>query len=177
VVRDGIRLSATDLVDEETELPIFQNINVDKLRMQGIEALARIFFKFGLSAQANMTYIKSKDLGRPETPYVDTYSSKFNLNVRYDHPKKLFWIGYDLRVNGEQKDVQLVENPIGDVIPGFVVHSISAGITLFKNSGFPQQLGIIIGNLTNELYSEFSNASFFRPAPGRHIVLTWATRF
>ena len=177
VIRDGIRLSATGLVDEETDLPIFQNINVDKLRMQGIEALTRIFFNFGLSAQANITYIKSKDLGNPETPYVDTYSSKFNLNVRYDHPKRLFWVGYDLRVNGEQKDVQLVQNPIGDVIPGFVVHSISAGITLFKNSGFPQQLGIIIGNLTNELYSEFSNASFFRPAPRRHIVLTWATRF
>jgi len=177
VVRDGIRLTDTGLVDEVTELPIYRNINVDKLRMQGIEALGRIFFKFGISAQANMTYIKSKDLGRPETPYVDTYSSKFNLNVRYDHPKRLFWIGYDLRINGDQKDVLLVQNPVGDIIPGFAVHSLSAGITLFKNSSFPQQLGIIIGNLTNELYSEFSNASFFRPAPKRHIVLTWATRF
>ncbi|MGD2086379.1 MAG: TonB-dependent receptor [Candidatus Aminicenantes bacterium] len=175
VIRDGIRLSATG--GEVSGLPEFRNINVDKLRMQGIEALGRIFFKFGLSAQANVTYIKSKDLGRPETPYVDTYSSKFNFNVRYDHPKRLFWIGYDLRVNGDQKDILLVENPIGDIIPGFAVHSISAGITLFKNSSFPQQLGIIIGNLTNELYSEFSNASFFRPAPRRHIVLTWSTRF
>jgi outer membrane receptor protein involved in Fe transport len=177
VIRDGIRLTDTGLVDAETDLPIYQNINVDKLRMQGVEAVARIFFNFGLSTQANVTYIKSKDLGNPETPYVDTYSSKFNLNVRYDHPKRLFWVGYDLRINGEQKDVLLVQNPIGDIIPGFVVHSISAGITLFKNSSFPQQLGIIIGNLTNELYSEFSNASFFRPAPKRHIVLTWATRF
>jgi hypothetical protein len=97
--------------------------------------------------------------------------------VRYDHPKRLFWVGYDLRINGEQKDVLLVQNPIGDIIPGFVVHSVSAGITLFKNSSFPQHLGIIIGNLTNVLYSEFSNASFFRPAPKRHIVLTWSTRF
>jgi outer membrane receptor protein involved in Fe transport len=177
VVRDGIRLTNTGLVDDETELPIYRNVNVDKLRMQGVEALGRIFFKFGISAQANVTYIKSKDLGNPETPYVDTYSSKFNLNVRYDHPKRLFWVGYDLRINGEQKDVLLVENPIGDIIPGFAVHSLSAGITLFKNSSFPQQLGIIIGNLTNELYSEFSNASFFRPAPKRHIVFTWATRF
>jgi hemoglobin/transferrin/lactoferrin receptor protein len=177
VIRDGIRLTDTGLVDEETDLPIYRNINVDKLRMQGIEALGRIFFKFGVSAMANVTYIKSKDLGNPETPYVDTYSSKFNLNVRYDHPKKLFWVGYDLRINGDQKDVLLVQNPIGDIIPGFAVHSLSAGITLFKNSSFPQRLGIIIGNLTNQLYSEFSNASFFRPAPKRHIVLTWATQF
>jgi hemoglobin/transferrin/lactoferrin receptor protein len=180
VVRDGIRLTDTGKVIEVAPkifVPIYQNVNVDKLRMQGVEALARIFFNFGLSAQANMTYIKSKDLGRPETPYVDTYSSKFNLNVRYDHPKRLFWVGYDLRINGDQKDVQLVQNPIGDIIPGFVVHSVSAGITLFKNSAFPQQLGIIIGNLTNELYAEFSNASFFRPAPKRYIVLTWSTGF
>ncbi|UCH94351.1 MAG: TonB-dependent receptor [Candidatus Aminicenantes bacterium] len=175
VVRDGIRLTATG--NEVNEMPEYQNINVDKLRMQGIEALGRVFFKFGLSAMANITYIKSKDLGNPETPYVDTYSSKFNLNVRYDHPKRLFWVGYDLRANGDQKDVILVENPIGDIIPGFVVHSLSAGITLFKNSSFPQQLGIIIGNLTNTLYSEFSNASFFRPAPKRHFILTWSTRF
>jgi outer membrane receptor protein involved in Fe transport len=175
VIRDGIRLSGTG--GEVSGLPEYQNINVDKLRMQGIEALGRIFFNFGLSAQANVTYIKSKDLGSPDTPYVDTYSSKFNLNVRYDHPNRLFWLGYDLRINGDQKDILLVENPIGDIIPGFVIHSISAGITLFKNSSFPQQLGIIIGNLTNELYSEFSNASFFRPAPKRHIVLTWSARF
>jgi hemoglobin/transferrin/lactoferrin receptor protein len=180
VVRDGIRLTDTGRTVEiapDRFVSIYQNINVDKLRMQGVEAVARIFFNFGISAQANATYIKSKDLGRPETPYVDTYSSKFNLNVRYDHPKRLFWIGYDLRINGEQKDVLLVQNPIGDIIPGFVVHSVSAGITLFKNSSFPQHLGIIIGNLTNVLYSEFSNASFFRPAPKRHIVLTWSTRF
>jgi outer membrane receptor protein involved in Fe transport len=175
VIRDGIRLSETG--NEVNGMREYQNINVAKLRMQGIEALGRIFFNFGLSVQANVTSIKSKDLGNPETPYVDTYSSKFNLNVRYDHPKRLFWIGYDLRINGDQKDVLLVENPIGDIIPGFAVHSLSAGITLFRSSSFPQRLGIIIGNLTNELYSEFSNASFFRPAPKRHIVLTWSTRF
>jgi hypothetical protein len=38
-------------------------------------------------------------------------------------------------------------------------------------------LGITIGNLTNTLYSEFSNTSFFRPGPKRHILLTWNTRF
>lgn len=177
VIRDGIRLADTGLIDEQTDLPIFQNINVDKLRMQGVEAVGRLFFNFGLSAQANITYIKSKDLGNPETPYVDTYATKFNFNLHYDHPKGLFWLEYDLRINGDQKDVMLVQNPIGDIIPGFVVHSVSAGITLFKNSSFPQRLGIIVGNLTNELYSEFSNAGFFRPAPQRHIVLTWSARF
>jgi hemoglobin/transferrin/lactoferrin receptor protein len=175
VIYDGIRISPTG--NKLGNLDIWQNVNVDKLRMRGIEVLGKVAFDFGVSAMANVTYIKSKDLGNPETPYVDTYSSKFNFNLRYDHPSKLFWLGYDLRINGDQKDVDLGVNPIGDIIPGYTVHSLSAGITLFKDSAFPQQIGIIVGNLGNALYSEFSNASFFRPAPKRHIILTWNARF
>lgn len=175
VIRDGIRITPTGSM--VSEMPEYQNVNVDKLRMQGFEAMARVILDFGLSFMGNVTWIKSKDLGNPETPYVDTYSSKFNVNVRYHHPKKLFWLAYDVRMNGDQKDVILVNNPIGDIIPGFTIHSLSAGITLFKNSKFPQRIGIVFGNITNELYSEFSNASFFRPAPKRHIVLTWSTSF
>jgi len=175
VVYDGIRIASTG--NEVLGMPEYQNVNVDKLRMRGVEAMGKLYLNFGVSLMANYTYMKSKDLGNPETPYVDTYSSKLNFDARYDHPKKLFYIAYHLRYNGDQKDVQLGDNPIGETIPGFTVHSLSAGITLFKNSPFPQQVGIVIGNLTNALYSEFSNASFFRPAPKRHIVLTWSARF
>lgn len=183
VVYDGIRISPADsealigIVIPEGYPDVYQNVNVDKLRVQGIEILGKLYFKFGVSLMANFTHMKSKDLTNPETPYVDTFSSKFNFSARYDHPKKLFWLAYHLRVNGDQKDVLLGNNPLGDIIPGFTVHSLSAGITLFRNSAFPQQLGIIVSNLTNELYSEFSNASFFRPAPRRQFILTWSTRF
>ncbi|MCP4148977.1 MAG: TonB-dependent receptor [bacterium] len=175
VIHDGISVHATG--NEINGMPEYQNVNVDKLRMRGFEVVSRIYFKPGISLGANYTHIKSKDLGNPELPYVDTYSSKFNFNARYSHPKKYFWAGYDLRIIGEQKDVQLGENPIGPTIPGYTVHSLSAGVTLFRSSAFPQKLGIIVGNLTNELYSEFSNASFFRPAPKRHVVLTWSASF
>jgi hypothetical protein len=73
--------------------------------------------------------------------------------------------------------VNLGVNPIGPILPGFVVHTFRAGTILFKKSRFPQQIGLIFGNITNALYSEMSNASFFRPAPKRHIILTWGTRF
>lgn len=42
---------------------------------------------------------------------------------------------------------------------------------------FPQRIGVILGNLTNILYSEFSNAGFFRPAPKRHVIFTWSIGF
>jgi len=174
-VYDGIRIAPTGA--EINGMPEYRDINVDRLRLQGIELEGKIYFNFGLSLTANFTYIKSKDLANPEIPYVDTFSSKLNMNAHYEHPKRHFWLGYNLRINGNQKDVQLGDNPIGDIIPGFSVHSLSGGIILFKNQFFPMRLGLIIGNLTNTLYSEFSNASFFRPAPKRHIALTWSMAF
>ena len=38
-------------------------------------------------------------------------------------------------------------------------------------------LMIGVENLTNELYAEFSNASFFRPNPKRPSSSSWVTSF
>ena len=180
-VRDGISRVLVGVRDlsEEISIEQYQSINIGKIRMYGIEALGKVIFNFGLSLTANFTRIKSKDLSDPEEEYVfaNTYSSKFNFNARYDHPKKCFWVGYDLRINGDQKDAESEGNPVGPYIPGFTIHSLSAGLNLFKDSRYPMHVGIIVANLTNELYAEMSNALFFRPAPQRHIVLTWSLRF
>jgi outer membrane receptor protein involved in Fe transport len=174
-INDGIRVSPTG--SEVNGLPEYQNINVDKLRIQGIEMLGRLVFKFGLSVSANYTHITSKDIGNPEMPYTDTFSSKLNLNLRFDDPRGLFWLDYNVRHHGDQKDVVLGDNPIGGIIPGFTVHNAGVGLNLFRKSATPMQLGIVVANLTNALYSEFANATFFRPAPRRHLVLTWSLRF
>ncbi len=183
-ISDGIRtLKIDEMVikghggNPDETIGIHQNTNVDKLSMYGVELMAKYYFDFGVSTMVNFTWMNSDNIGNPEQPYSDSYSSKLNFGLRYDDPKKLFWFAYDLRINGEQKHVELIDNPLGDIIPGFAVHNISAGVNLFKNSRFPQKLGIIFGNITNTLYSEFSNASFFRPAPKKHIVLTWSASF
>jgi len=175
MIYDGIQIAPTGEISGG--LPEFKNVNVEELRLQGFEALAQLDLDFGLTVAANYNYFNSKNLTNPELPYSDTYGSKLNVNLRYTFPRELFWLEYHVRFNGEQKDVQLVDNPIGEVLPSFTVHSIRGGITLFKSSKFPQQLGVTVGNLTNTLYSEFSNASFFRPGPKRHILLTWNARF
>lgn len=174
-IYDGIRISPTG--ETIFGLPEYHNVNVDKLKMEGYEVAAGVYLDFGLSLTFNYTKLNSDNLGDPETPYVDTYSSKFNFSLRYDNPGGLFWASYDFRINGEQKEVQLGDNPIGDTIPGFTVQTASAGLNLFRNSKTPMRFGVIIGNLTNTLYSEFSNASFFRPAPKRYVVLTWSMDF
>jgi len=175
IINDGIRIDATG--NKIAGMPEYRNINIDKLRMYGFEVFSKYYLKYGFSLTFNYTSMKSDNVGNPETPYTDTYSSKLNFSLGYEHPKKIFWLEYHLRINGNQKDVVLGKNPIGDILPGFSVHSINGGITLFKKSAFPQRLGFIFGNITNTLYAEFSNASFFRPAPKRYIVLTWSSKF
>ena len=152
-------------------------MNIDKLRLQGFEFLAQVYFKSGFSITANVTLIDSKDLENPDIPYINTYSNKFNFNLRYEHPNGLFRTDYHLRINGRQNQIELEDNPIGESIPGFTVHTIRAGVNLFRNSRFPQTVSITLGNLTNALYAEFSNASFFRPAPRRYITITWSACF
>ena len=158
-------------------MPMWQNVNIDKLKMKGAEALTQFSFDFGLSFLGSFSYMKSENIANPELMNADTYGSRINFNVRYQVPGNLFWVEYHVRHNGEQKHVDLVDNPIGSVIPGFTIHTLRGGITLLRNTAFPQYIGVIVGNLSNALYSEFSNASFFRPTAKRHVVLTWSTRF
>jgi outer membrane receptor protein involved in Fe transport len=175
MIYDGIQIAPTG--EMLGHLVKYKNVNVDKLKLQGVEVLGNFDFDFGLSLTGSYSYITSENLTNPELLNADTYGSRVNFNVRYSFPNDLFWVEYHVRHNGDRKDVDLGNNPIGAVIPGFTVHSLRTGVTFFKKSGFPQQFGLVIGNLTNILYSEFSNASFFRPAPKRHIVLTWNARF
>lgn len=175
MIYGGIQIAPTG--NNFSSLIEYQNVNVDKLRLQGAEFLGQYEFNFGLSLIASFSTIATKNLTNPELMNADTYGSRMNLNLRYTFPKNIVWMEYHLRHNGDRKDIDLGNNPIGSIIPGFTVHTLRMGLNLFQNSSFPQQIGIIFGNLSNTLYSEFSNASFFRPAPRRHIMMTWSTRF
>jgi hypothetical protein len=39
------------------------------------------------------------------------------------------------------------------------------------------ELTVVVNNLTNKLYAEFSNASFFRPEPKRSVAVSWKSSF
>jgi len=174
-IYDGIRIAATG--NEIMGMPEYQNVNIDKLRMKGFELAGGVYTAFGVTVSFNYTKLNYDDLGIEELSSADTFSSKFNFNVRYDHPDNLFWVGYDLRITGDQKEVQIGDNPIGDIIPGFTVHNASVGLNLFRNSEHPLRVSLLVGNLSNTLYSEISNATFFRPAPKRYIALNWSMNF
>jgi outer membrane receptor protein involved in Fe transport len=48
---------------------------------------------------------------------------------------------------------------------------------LFATAGFSNEVTLWVENLTNQLYAEFSNATFFRPEPGRTAKVSYRVKF
>jgi len=166
-VHDGIAIAATG--DTINQLPVYQNVNVDKLRFRGLEltAGARALRTFDLSA--NFSRIESKNVTDPNSPVGDTYSRKIVFDAAWHPVANRLSFGYALRHNGEQKDVIAGTSPVGDVLPAFTVHELRAEAALFDRGRNRTSLVVRVNNLTNELYAEFANASFFRPEPRRNV--------
>lgn len=174
-IDDGIRVRATG--DSVGPFPAFQNVNVDKLRFSGVELSADVDLAYGLLLGGSWTRLETKDVNRPDDPVGDTYSSKLTGELGYRSPAGRLWAGYLVRHNGEQRDIVIGSSPVGDVLPAFTVHTIRGGVRLFERAGITTSLAVAVENLTNELYAEFANASFFRPEPGRSVTVSWLLGF
>ena len=175
-IEDGIRIEATG--EEVQGLPAFRNVNVDRLIFRGIELSAGASLGAGFSVSGSYTDLDTEDALDASNPVGESFSSKSTAGLRYDHPSDWIWMAYDVRHQGDRKDVDLEQNPIGAVLPAFTVHDVRGGIRLFTDpAGAAHSIGVSLHNLTNELYAEFSNISFFRPAPRRHLSVTWQVAF
>jgi outer membrane receptor protein involved in Fe transport len=170
-VKDGIRIEPTgNTVDDVVE---YQNVNVDRLRFTGVELVGGVSLEAGVSFSAGYTYLTAKDLVNPDTPLGDSYKNKVTAGIRYSDPQGRFWTEYDVRHNGRREDVELGRSVVGAAIPAFTVHTMRGGVRLLNRN----HLLVTVANLTNELYAEFQNASFFRPEPKRNLIVTWTTEF
>jgi hemoglobin/transferrin/lactoferrin receptor protein len=176
-LEDGIRTSATG--DMVGPFPAFQNINVDKLTLQGIELLAEVQPISALTVGATYTWLEGEDEENDQNnPVFGTFSSRITGDVTYRQPSGDWWVQYQIRHNGDQKDADLVvASPIGDVLPSFTVMHARAGLKLFTHGRTSHSIVVGVENLADQLYAEFSNATFFRPAPKRTLLVSWATSF
>jgi outer membrane receptor protein involved in Fe transport len=174
-VTNGIRIQP--LGEDINGLPAFQNVNVDELVYRGVEVAAEVELIAGLRADGSWTRIESEDALDPDNPVGDSFSSKVTGGVRYTDALDRFWLGYAVRHNGERKDVALDGNPAGDVLPAFTVHTARAGFSPFRGDRFVPSFTIAVENLTNELYAEASNVSFFRPEPRRRVTVQTSLSF
>ncbi len=174
-ITNGIRIAPTGT--KVGQFNAFQNVNVDRLRDQGIELLLRASLPAGFRVGSSYTSIDSRNVSNPLNPVGDSYSSKLTGSLGWQAANGRFWSEYLLRANGKRKDVALGTSPIGPVLPAFTVHSVRGGAKLFNTGAVSHSLNFSVNNLTNQLYAEFSNASFFRPEPKRSAAISWTTSF
>jgi outer membrane receptor protein involved in Fe transport len=185
---DGIRIAATGdtVLSDIGPVAEFQNVNVDELTFQGIEALLEFEVYPGLTLGASYTWLDGddeNDANDENNPISDTYSSRVTGQIAYRQPSGQWWASWDVRLNGEQKNSDFILNtPVCGTepdcaIPSFTVMNLRAGVRVFDMGRTSSSLIVGIENLTNELYAEVSNSSFFRPAAERTFLVSWVTSF
>ena len=159
---------------------VVQQRNTARLRYDGLELALGWRSSRGLVLGGNYTWIDGVRIDAANPPTGDSYSNKAFAYARYEPASGRFWAEYHIRRNGKV-DANLEPNapvpPVGRTLPSFTVHGVGAGARLFQYGGFANEVTVWIENLTDELYAEFSNATFFRPEPGRTAKISYRVTF
>jgi hemoglobin/transferrin/lactoferrin receptor protein len=174
-IHNGIRTVPTQ--ERVNNRVVYRNVNIDELIFRGVELDGELALPAGFALAGGYGRQKAKDARDANIPVGDLYSSKLTATLRHDDRADRFWAAYGVRRQGEQRDVELIDNPIGDVLPGFTVQHLRGGATVFRRREHVQRIAVTVGNLTNRLYAETANASFFRPELGRHLIVSWEASF
>jgi len=180
-VTDGISgapvLDAQGQPVEREGLPLFRNVNIDKLIFEGYELSAELLLPAGFRAEAAYSELDSRDANDPDSPIGDSYSSNLVTTLGWTSSDDRFFAEWRLRNSGEQRDIDLGTNPLGATIPGFTVQNLRFGGLIAEFQGTQHTLNFLVNNLTNELYAELSNAAFFRPEAQRGVSVTYQIGF
>lgn len=169
-----------ELLGDLEDVNVVQERNVDKLRYEGVEVALGYRFDVGMTVGGNYTHLNADRLDSSNPPTGDTYGDKYVGYVRWEPGTRRYWVEYRLRHNSSTPanlDPNQSVPPIGSTLPGFTVHALAGGVTLFEKGSVKHELDLSVENLTDELYAEFSNASFFRPEPGRNVKAAYRLRF
>ena len=174
-IYDGIRSEAQG--DSIGRLPRYQSTNVDELSFKGVEVGGDLDVGSGVTVLSSFSWMDTENVNAGD-PIGESFSTRVTGTLRYDSPADRFWAAGVVRHNGEQQDAVLeATNPLS-ILPSFTVVDLRGGVTVWRSeSGMTHRLVIGVTNLTNQLYAEFSNASFFRPEPKRNMALSWDVSF
>ncbi len=159
---------------------VVQQRNADQLRYEGIEVALGYRLPWNLSLGGNYTHLTGKRTGPTVVPVDDQYTDKANAYFRYEPTGGRWWSEYNVRHNSSVAITLEPGEPapaVGTNLPAFTVHGLAGGVILFQDGSQEHSLTLSIENLTDELYAEFSNVSFFRPEPGRHYTASYRVKF
>lgn len=182
-VYDGIR--SRPVVDPNTGdtlqtggFDTYQGVNVDKILILGYEVNADYRLPSGLAFGTSFSYVDAEDVIDSDNPVGESYSNKITGRVGYRDPAGRFWTQFEARHNGKQRDAAIpAGNPLGQALPAFDVLNLRGGFRLPDVGNTRQSVSVAVNNLTNELYAESSNASFFRPEPKRNVTVSLNVAF
>jgi hemoglobin/transferrin/lactoferrin receptor protein len=181
-ISDGIRSEpvvgpAGDTV-QTAGFDTYENVNLDKIRLEGFEANADVRLLSGIGFGASFSTLDAKDARDPLNPVGESYATKLTGRAGYHDPAGRFWGEWETRYSGEQKDAALGSgNPVGTELPSFTVHGLRGGVRLVHTGSVTHGITVAVTNLTDELYAETANASFFRPEPKRSLTISWDMAF
>lgn len=159
---------------------VVQQRNTARLRYEGVELALGWHSHHGLVLGGNYTWINAVRIDAANPPTGDSYSNKVFAYARYQPDHSRYWAEYHVRHNGKDEaniDPDEPVPPVGRSLPAFTVHGIGAGARLFEYHGMAHELTLWLENATDELYAEFSNATFFRPEPGRTTKISYRVTF
>lgn len=160
---------------------VVQQVNANRLRYEGVELALGYHLARGLTLGGNFTYIDATRLGATSIlPPDDIYRNKTFAYARFQPDGAQWWVEYNARHNGKGKtnvDPDEPVPPIGRALPAFTVQNLGAGARIFEGAGLKHDVIVWVDNLTDRLYAEFANASFFRPEPGRTVRATYRVGF
>jgi hemoglobin/transferrin/lactoferrin receptor protein len=171
-VQDEIAANQVDFV--------VQQRNAERLRYEGIELAVGYRTASGWVFGGNYTYLDEQRLDSNRVPVGDTYGDKLAAYVRWEPASRPLWVEYRVRHNASTAanlDPAEPVPPVGTTLPSFTVHTLAGGGTVHESGRFAHEVRLAIENLTDELYAEYSNATFFRPEPGRNVTASYRLRF
>lgn len=174
-LRDGIRIAATG--DTVMGFPEFENINVEKLRVRGLELAATVSPFAGATLLGSFTTLEEENTDLPLEPVGDGYGSKLVLGARYRIPSGRIWGGVRFRHQGAREGTLGEESVVGEDIPAFSTLDLDVGVLALQLGRTTHIVTATLENVTNALYAEAGNAGFVRPAPARRLQLAWRTAF
>ncbi len=171
-IREAIRQSRAQLVVAQR--------NLDRLRIQGVEIALELRNLAGLAAGLNLSYLDDQRPGVSAEPVEGLYRARWTWHLTYQPTGSNWWAEYRGRFqkgNPLPTDPSIPLPPVGARVPDFDLHSLAFGLSLGKASRDRHQISLRIENLSDRLYSEAANSSFFRPEPGREWIVAYQMRF
>lgn len=155
---------------------LFQTVNLNRARIQGVEAELEVPFKIGdagfLTPNGNFSYLRGDDTSRNE-PLNITPPFKTVLNLRWDDLGGRYFGEFQTRIIGKQDRLSnpiFIASNLGSE-PGFAVSDIRGGYN-FRRERYRLSFNAGVTNLFDRFYQE---QFVLAPARGRSFVFgtTW----